>query len=82
MTLQTALCRTSPETPIVDFPMPLRRPNIISLTSLSAKIQDMLKKESPKPVKDEVRLQVYTAVVNVDNVEKGLDELIMEAATE
>ena len=42
----------------------------------------MLKKESTKPLEDEVVLQVYTDVDNVENVTKQLNELCLKVTLE
>ena len=43
------------------------------------KIYEVLKKESPKQIKDEVVLQIYTEQDNVENVKRQLDELCAKA---
>ena len=42
----------------------------------------MLKKDSPKQIKDEVVLQIYTHQDNVENVNRQLDALCAEATTD
>lgn len=42
----------------------------------------MLKKESTKQLEDEVVLQVYTDVDNVENVTKQLNELCLKVSLE